>query len=78
MQKASTTSMVNFNFRTIIQILLYIALLERIFECYNNLKDESTAFEETELENEVTMPSITFCPVHEVPLIQSFERCGYL
>ena len=71
----SSKSMVNVNFITSIQILLYIALLDRIIQCFHNLNNESTAFEETELENEVTMPSFTLCqfPRGAPPLIESFE-----
>ena len=67
--------MANITFKTFIQILLYIALLERLNQCFINLNNESTAFEETELENEATMPSITFCPISSgnSSLIQSFE-----
>ena len=62
-------------FLVFIQALLYIALLERIIQCFLNLNNESTTFEETELENEVTMPSFTLCqfPRGNHPSIRSFE-----
>ena len=65
----------NSNLLTLIHILLYIALLDRIIQCVHNLNNESTAFEETELENEVTIPSFTLCkfPFGNPPSIQSFE-----
>ena len=62
-------------FLVFIQALLYIALLERIIQCFLNLNNESTTFEETELENEVTMPSFTLCqyPRGAPPLVKKFE-----
>ena len=65
----------NINFLVFIKTLLYITLLERIIQCFRYLNIESTAFEETELENEVTMPSFTLCefPYENPPSIQSFE-----
>ena len=50
-------------------------MLERLNQCFINLKNESTAFQETELKNEATLPSITFCPIsmENSSLIRSFE-----
>ena len=43
--------------------------------CYNNLMDESTAFEEKVFADRTTFPSFTFCPneLEDSHSIESFE-----
>ena len=60
---------------TIILTSLTLILLERFYSCYNNLMDESTAFEERILDDKTTFPSFTFCPIklEDSHSIESFE-----
>ena len=60
---------------TVILTSLSLILLERFLTCYNNLMDESTAFEEKIFADRTTFPSFTFCPtaLEDSHSIKSFE-----
>ena len=60
---------------TVILTSLSLILLERVLMCYNNLMDESTAFEEKIFADRTTFPSFTFCPTNleDSHSIESFE-----
>ena len=60
---------------TVILTSLSLILLERFLMCYNNLMDESTAFEEKIFADRTTFPSFTFCPTNleDSHSIESFE-----
>ena len=62
-------------FQTIILTPLSLLLLQRFWECYNNLMDEPTAFEERILDGKTIFPSFTFCPtiLEDSHSIESFE-----
>ena len=60
---------------SIILTSLSLLFLQRFWECYNNLMDEPTAFEERILDDRTTFPSLTFCPTNleDSNSIESFE-----
>ena len=60
---------------TIILTSLSLLLLQRLWECYNNLMDEPTAFEERILDDKTIFPSFTLCPnkLEDSHSIESFE-----
>ena len=66
---------INLIVHTVILTSLTLILLERFLMCYNNLMDESTAFEEKVFADRTTFPSFTFCPINleESHSIESFE-----
>ena len=64
--------------QTIILTFLSLLLLQRFWECYNNLMDEPTAFEERILDDKTIFQSFTFCPtiLEDSHSIESFEDVG--